>query len=156
RDKAPYRYVGRFFYSWGEVAVDIPAGPVRVEVWKGLEYRPQALTTRVGPGTTRRVEIPLTRAVPMAQLGYYPGDPHLHIPRQTPRDEETTLDLLAAEDIRYGAILGFNEPAGPYAGFMGKMHAPQRGLGARSARSRGDYSILSGQEYRSNTYGHLL
>src|SRR5262249_22323283 len=109
-----------------------------------------------GPGTTRRVEIPLTRAVPMAQLGYYPGDPHLHIPRQTERDEETILDLLAAEDIRYGAILGFNEPAGPYAGFMGKMHAPQRGLGARSARSRGDYSILSGQEYRSNTYGHLL
>src|SRR5262249_50353903 len=46
---------------------------------------------------------------------------------------------------------------GPYAGFMEKMHTPQLlGLGARSVRRRGDCSILSGQEYRSATYGHLL
>src|SRR5262245_36861634 len=30
-EKAPYRYVGRFFYTWGEATVAVPAGPVRVE-----------------------------------------------------------------------------------------------------------------------------
>src|SRR5438874_11063621 len=40
-EKAPYRYVGRFFYSWGDEKVAVPAGGVRVEVWKGLEYAPQ-------------------------------------------------------------------------------------------------------------------
>src|SRR5262249_53175801 len=31
--KAPYRYVGRFFYSWGDGAVNVPPGQVRIEVW---------------------------------------------------------------------------------------------------------------------------
>ena len=36
------------------------------------------------------------------------------------------------------------------------MESPQfRGLGKRSILSRGDYHILSGQEYRSGSYGHL-
>src|SRR5205809_4525862 len=35
--KAPFRYVGRFFYSWGETTVAVPPGAVRIEVWKGLE-----------------------------------------------------------------------------------------------------------------------
>ncbi len=157
RDKAPYRYLGRFFYSWGEASVDVPAGQARVEVAKGMEHRPQVVTTHVPGGAVRRIDVTLTRAVPMAQFGYHNGDTHLHLPRATERDEETLLDLLAAEDIRYGAVLGFNEPAGPYVGFMEKMWAPQlRGLGTRSARSRDGYAVLSGQEYRSNVYGHLL
>lgn len=40
-EKAPWRYLGRFFYSTGDVAVDVPPGKVRVEVWKGFEYKPQ-------------------------------------------------------------------------------------------------------------------
>src|SRR5262245_52540888 len=114
-EKAPYRYIGRFFYTWGEATVPGPAGPVRVEVWKGLEYAPQTLTTLVPAGATRDVRLTLERAVPMAAHGYYAGDPHLHFPRQGERDEETTLDLLEAEDVRYGSVLGYNEPAGPYA-----------------------------------------
>ena len=38
--KAPIRYLGRFFYSTGDVEVAVPAGSVRIEVWKGFEYRP--------------------------------------------------------------------------------------------------------------------
>jgi putative membrane-bound dehydrogenase-like protein len=155
-EKAPYRYVGRFFYTWGEATTAVPAGSVRVEVWKGLEYTPQSVSTKLTAGETRDVRLTLTRAVPMTEHGYYSGDPHLHFPRESERDEETILDLLEAEDIRAGFVLGYNEPAGPYSGLMNKMAAPQRrGLGRQSVRQRGGYGIFSGQEYRSTTYGHL-
>src|SRR5262245_22783337 len=155
-EKAPYRYVGRFFYNWGDATVAVPAGAVRVEVWKGLEYTPLNVSTQVAAGETRDVRLTLARAVPMEEHGYYSGDPHLHFRRESERDEETILDLLEAEDIRVGCVLGYNEPAGPYTGLMDKQAAPQRrGLGRQSLRQRGGHGILSGQEYRSTTYGHL-
>ncbi|MBI2949473.1 MAG: CehA/McbA family metallohydrolase [Verrucomicrobia bacterium] len=155
-DKAPIRYFGRFFYCPGEAHVNVPAGAIRVEVWKGFEFRPETRTIQVATGETRAVEIALTHTVSMPEFGYYSGDPHLHIPREKDADEKTILDLLEAEDIHFGTILAYNEPAGPYAGFMDKMASPQgRGLGRRSILSRGSHSIVSGQEYRSSTYGHM-
>ena len=39
---------------------------------------------------------------------------------------------------------------------MKHLDSPQMfGLGRRSIATRGDYSIISGQEYRSGHYGHL-
>ena len=111
--KAPIRYFGRFFYSTGDVEVVVPVGSVRVEVWKGFEYRPVLTTIEVTTGVAKRVSIQLERTVPMAALGYYAGDAHLHFPRQTEADDQVIFDLLAAEDIRFGSILAYNEPAGP-------------------------------------------
>ncbi|MEY4939695.1 MAG: hypothetical protein RIQ93_1430, partial [Verrucomicrobiota bacterium] len=153
--KAPFRYVGRFFYTTGESMVAVPAGWVRVEVWKGLEYRPATVETQITRGRTQRVEVTLTRAAPMAAAGYYAGDSHLHLPRLKDEDDRLLLDLIEAEDLRYGYVLTYNEPAGPYSGFMNKLDYPQTGIGARTIRSRGNYHIMSGQEYRSGTYGHL-
>ncbi|HEX4072206.1 MAG TPA: hypothetical protein VHX68_13595, partial [Planctomycetaceae bacterium] len=154
--KAPIRYLGRFFYSWGQNEVDVPPGSVRVEVWKGLEYRPQVVTSRVGKDEALAVEVKLTRDPSIAHSGYYSGDSHLHFRRQTDVDDQTIFDLLEAEDIHFASILAYNEPAGPYAGFMQSLAAPQyRGLGTHSLKDRGPYHILSGQEYRSSTYGHL-
>src|SRR5207253_938105 len=71
-------------------------------------------------------------------------------------DDALIFDLLEAEDIRYGAILAYNEPVGVYTGDRTRQSMPQlRGLGAASQRRRGDSRIVSGQEYRSRTYGHL-
>jgi putative membrane-bound dehydrogenase-like protein len=155
--KGPYRYLGRFFYTRGQAVVEVEPGMARVEVWKGFEHRPEFVEARVESGKTEEIEIKLNRTASMAELGYYAGDPHLHLKRETQSDEETALDLLEAEDVRYGALLAYNEPPGPYAGFMDRMVAPQRrGLGAGSARQRGVTWILSGQEYRSTAYGHLL
>jgi hypothetical protein len=94
--------------------------------------------------------------MPMAQYGYFSGDPHLHFLRQTADDDETILDLMESEDIRFGSILAFNLPPGSYDGVMEKQWTPQyRGLGSSSIHRRGDYHIVSGQEYRTSTYGHL-
>jgi len=157
KDKAPFRYLGRFFYAWGETTVAVPPGPVRVEVQKGFEYRPQVRELVVQAGSTPVVEFELEPLASVADRGWYSGDPHLHLPRNTARDDEVILDLLEAEDLRFGSILGYNEPAGPYSGFMEKLAAPQqRGMGAKSIRSRADYHLMSGQEYRNTTYGHIL
>ena len=157
KEKAPYRYLGRFFYSTGSVGVAVPPGQVRVEVWKGYEYQPVTQTLDVKAGDTKSVAFEIARTADVAQHGYYSGDFHLHIPRGSERDESTIFDLLAAEDIRFGCILGYNEPAGPYTGDMQTMASPQlRGLGRSSIFERNGFNILSGQEYRSSTYGHLL
>ncbi len=156
RDKAPYRYLGRFFYSTGDVTVAVPAGDVRVEVSKGFEFLPQSVKTTVKAGQASQLEIMVKRTAAMSNSGYFGGDPHLHLPRVTDRDDEIIFDLLEAEDIAFGTPLGYNEPAGPYTGIMEKLDYPQfRGLGASSIKSRGVVNILSGQEYRSAQYGHL-
>jgi putative membrane-bound dehydrogenase-like protein len=154
--KAPIRYWGRFFYSRGQTRVAVLPGKVRVEVWKGIEFRPQTRLVEVAAGKVQAVEFDLAPTAPMADLGYHSGDPHLHITRRTEADDELIFNLLEAEDVRYGSILAYNEPAGPYFGVMNRMDMPQeRGLGERSLRTRGPYQIMSGQEYRSGTYGHL-
>jgi putative membrane-bound dehydrogenase-like protein len=154
--KAPIRYLGRFFYTTGKVTVAVPAGDVRFEAWKGLETRPVSQVLRVAAGETRQVTIALERIVNAAALGYDSGDSHLHFPRQTEDDDDVVFDLMDAEDLRYGALLTYNEPAGPYTGVREKLDNPQlRGLGAKSERKRGERRIVSGQEYRGATYGHL-
>ena len=154
--KAPIRYFGRFFYCDGHATVKVPAGAVRVEVWKGFEYRPETRSTTIETGQTRQLELTMTHTLPAPEYGYWSGDPHIHIPRQNADDERLIFDLLEAEDTHFGSILAYNDPAGPYAGFMQRMASPQlRGLGKRSVLSRGDYGIMSGQEYRSSSYGHL-
>lgn len=154
--KAPFRYIGHFFYVTGETTLSVPAGSVRVEVWKGFEFAPREIVTRVAEGVTQRVELTLERTSPMVAQGYYAGDSHLHFPRGDAEDDGIIFDLLEAEDLRHGFCLAYNEPPGPYAGLMERLAAPQNGgIGPRSIRSRGHTSILSGQEYRSGVYGHL-
>lgn len=154
--KAPIRYFGRFFYSSGEATVVVPAGGVRIEVWKGFEYRPATRTVKLKSGEHREISLSLQRAVNLPGMEYWSGDPHIHIERGNTADEKKIFDLMEAEDIHFGAILAYNEPAGPYAGFMKEMDTPQfRGLGPKSVLTRRGQSIVSGQEYRSSTYGHL-
>jgi putative membrane-bound dehydrogenase-like protein len=154
--KAPFRYVGRFFYCNGTAEVAVPPGPVRIEAAKGFEYRPAALSLNAAAGSTRLAELVLDQPIPSTELCYYSGDPHLHFDHKTDADERIIFDLLEAEDIRYGSLLAYNHPPGPYTGLMERQDASQAfGVGPRSMRSQGDINIMSGQEYRSNTYGHL-
>lgn len=156
KEKGPWRYLGRFFYSTGTISVAVPPGTIRIEVSRGFEHRPQSATVNAVRGQVHEVQVTLQRTSAMDHEGYFGGDPHLHLARATEQDEETLLELLTAEDIAFGTPLGYNEPAGPYAGFMDRMDYPQyRGLGRSSIRTKGAVSILSGQEYRSGQYGHL-
>ncbi len=157
RDKGPHRYLGHFFYTTGSVTVAVPPGRARIEVAKGFEFAPVAQTVEVAAGQSQAVDLSLTKTADASQFGYFSGDPHFHFPRRTEQDDETALELMAAEDLHFGALLAYNEPMGPYAGLMETLDCPQlRGLGPESVRERDGCAVISGQEYRSTTYGHLL
>lgn len=154
--KAPIRYFGHFFYTPGAFSVNVPAGPARIEAWKGFEFQPETHSVKLDRGTSRDVRLSLSRVAPMAERGWYSGDPHLHFIRASDADDNTIFDLLEAEDVRVGMILCYNEPTNVYPGVMPELATPQlRGLGAKSIRKRGDYQIISGQEYRNGVFGHL-
>lgn len=154
--KAPIRYHGRFFYTTGETTIAVPPGTVRVEAFKGFEFAPVSATIDLKVDMDQSLTLSLTRTLDMNAQGYQGGDPHIHIARKTEEDDQLIFDLMEAEDIRYPSLLAYNEPAGPYTGFMDRMDSPQfAGLGKASVRSRGDIQLVSGQEYRSGTYGHL-
>ncbi len=152
--KAPIRYFGRFFYTDGNFRLFVPPGKSRIEVWKGFEYQPVSIELKTEAKGARKVELSLERTVPMAESGYYSGDTHLHFERRTEADDQTILDLMEAEDVFYSSILCYNG-TGSYDGRMGKQDIQQlRGLGMPSLVKRGNYRIMSAQEYRSNHYGH--
>jgi len=152
---APSRYYGWYFYTTGEFEVHVPAGDVRIEVWKGYEYRPVEKTVHIAAASRKSVEIELRRTAPMHELDYYSGDTHIHLNRRNEEEEELALDLMEAEDIGYGHILCMNDPA-TYSGGMERQEWPQhQGFGPSSVRTRGIYGIASAQEYRSKKYGHI-
>lgn len=151
----PMLYYGWYFYCRGEARVRVPAGTVRVEAVRGFEYRPAAVHVQVPAGQVRRVTVRLSRAVAPAEWGYACGDTHVHLPRQSEQDDETALDLAAAEDLRFMFLLAMNDPRS-YSGLMERQEFPQsRGLGRASVVARRGYAIASGQEYRAATYGHI-
>ncbi|HTM54326.1 MAG TPA: PVC-type heme-binding CxxCH protein [Pirellulales bacterium] len=153
--KAPIRYFGHFFYTTGSFTVDVPAGAVRIEVWKGFEHRPKSEQFDIAAGASRDVRIELERASDVSAGGWYSADLHLHFARASDADDKTIFDLLEAEDIRLGTILCYNE-TNAYPGTMPELVTPQlRGLGRKSIRSRGPYQIISGQEYRNVVSGHM-
>lgn len=152
--KGPFRYYGWFFYTTGRFEVLVPPGQVTVEVWKGFEYAPATVRTAVTAGERSSINVELTQPVDMEGHGYYSGDTHLHLERLTPEHDERVLDLLQAEDVQYGFALCMNE-TNIYTGSMDRQTWPQSSIGKASVAVRGENMLLSGQEYRCGTYGHI-
>lgn len=154
--KGPFRYYGWFFYAGpGIHEIDVPAGEVRIEAWKGFEYLPTSTTATLVQGKTTEHTITLTHAAPVADQGWFSGDTHIHLARRTETDDLRCLDLGEAEDIRFAHILCMNEPRTYQPTMEQQIHPQMQGMGRHSIRRRGDYQIASGQEYRANTYGHI-
>ena len=154
--KGPFRYFGRFFYSAGSTTVDVPMGTVRVEVWKGFEFRPLVQTITVEAGQTRRVTLTLARSQAgrdRLRLGRYPPPLYRAQRKATTTRSSPSSD---AEDIHYGFTLGYNDPPGPYKAERADARIPPATrLGCPLGHVARGYHVVSGQEYRSSTYGHL-
>ena len=72
---------------------------------------------------------------------------------KTRRGSSTCLNVRTRISAQCSPITSL---PGPYNGLMKHLDSPQMfGLGRRSIATRGEYSIISGQEYRSGHYGHL-
>ena len=154
--KGPFRYFGWFFYSPGESEIRVPPGTIQLEAWKGLEYQPIRQTLEVSTRSPALVTLRLKRVSSIRQHGYFSGDTHLHFVRDgTSGTDRLLFKLLAAEDIHAGFILAMNAPES-YSPRMTDQIWPQTLYGNTSIRQRGNYHMISSQEYRANTYGHIL
>jgi Tol biopolymer transport system component len=67
-----------YFHTAGEFEVEVPAGPVTIEVMRGLEYVPVSATVDVQADGVGDVELRLERLIDLPALGWYSGDTHLH------------------------------------------------------------------------------
>jgi TolB protein len=67
-----------YFHTDGTFEVDVPAGPVSIEVMRGHEFVPVAAEVTVPAGSATSVELRLERLVDLPSKGWYSGDTHLH------------------------------------------------------------------------------
>ena len=100
-DRAERRIEHGYFHSSGSALVEVPAGPVTLEVTRGLEYRPVRRSLDVAAGETRTESVALERIADWPARGCWSGDLHVHMNyggayRATP----LTLRAMAeAEDL---------------------------------------------------------
>jgi len=81
------------FYTDGEFTVDVPTGFTTIAVERGTEYEPLETTIRVDFGQPTELTLPLRRWTRLPEMGWYPGNTHIHYDEHEDRpDERLRLD----------------------------------------------------------------
>ena len=133
-----------FFLLTNNASFDLPPGDYRVEAYRGLFFTPVATNFTLKPGETKSVSIQLDRWNESTK-NWLSGDDHIHLPR-TAADNDTFLGWMEAEDLSVANFLQLQRQIDA---------APQYAFGAAGEAKRPGYSIRSGQESRSEYYGHI-
>jgi hypothetical protein len=124
---------------------ELPAGNYRVEAYHGLFWEPVAEDLVLKAGESRRVALTLRPLDDETGRGWVSGDDHIHLTRAA-EDDEVFLRWLEADDLSVGNFLQLQRQVDAAVqhtfGREGEVTAPGR-------------SIRSGQESRSEFYGHV-
>jgi hypothetical protein len=136
------------FYVRGSYEAQVPAGSYQLVATKGPEYRTHKGTIDVKAGQTSTATVALQRYVDQPARGWYSGDTHLHLMRDTTED----LDVwgqVAAEDVYVGNLLEM--------GNIVTTHFRQPAWGKAGRFERDGHMIASGQEDpRTTQRGHTI
>ena len=140
------------FYVNGSYEARVPAGTYELVVTRGIEYRVHHGQIEIRPNETRGVPIPLERYITQPDRGWYSGDAHIHIQRDTIQDEDTWAQV-AAEDVHVGNLLQMGNIAG--------THFRQPAWGTTGRFEHNGHALVSGQEdprtvHRGHTIHHNL
>jgi hypothetical protein len=129
----------------GEGRYELPAGSYRVEAYHGVRWEPVAEDFVLKAGERRQVSLTLRPLDREDASGWVSGDDHIHLTRAA-EDDAVFLRWLEADDLSVGNFLQLQrqvDAAVQHAfGREGEVTAPGR-------------SIRSGQESRSEFYGHV-
>jgi len=133
----------------GLAELDVPAGPVALEVTRGLEYRAVRRELDVAAGATRRERVALERIAAWPSDAWWSGDLHVHMNyggayRATP----LTLRAMAeAEDLRvvFNLVVNKEERIPDVAWFTGGL----------DPASTGRTLLRHDQEFHTSFWGHL-
>ena len=140
------------FYVNGSYEAQVPAGTYEIVATRGIEYRIHHEEIEIRPDETSTVPIALQRYADQPARGWYSGDAHIHIQRDTVRDDNIWAQV-AAEDVHVGNLLQMGNMAGTHFG--------QPAWGAAGRFERDDHALVSGQEdprtvHRGHTIHHNL
>jgi hypothetical protein len=133
-------------YIPGETRVDLPLGPVYVEVSKGFEIRPVRRRCEVTPETDEIV-IKVERVLPWRARGWVTADTHVHF-----LSPMSALLEGAGEGVNVVNLLAsqWGELMTNVGDFDGRTT-----WGSREAGGDGEYLVRVGTENRQHILGHI-
>jgi len=152
-DRAEQRFEAHYFHTHGDDVVDVPLGPIKIDVLKGFTRPPQTTTVDAGSvaGETVSLTMQLGPAWSLATQGgsWVSGDVHVHMNYAgLYRNDPVHLKWQAqAEDLNLvHAVIVNKEQRIPDIAYSGRELDPT---------SDDQNAIWHGQEYHTSYWGHL-
>jgi TolB protein len=138
-----------YFHSPGHSTVTVPAGRVRVEVWKGPEYAVLTREVEAAAGQETAVPLPLARLFDLPAEGRWGGDLHVHMNYGgTYRNSPSHLALSGqAEGLHVLENLVVNKEQR-----IPDIDAWRYGPDPVSTAG---FLLMHGQEYHTSFWGHM-
>lgn len=131
----------------GRGTFDVPAwDDYRLEAYHGFFWHPGVAKFALEPETAKTVVVKIRPIAPGRQEKWISGDEHIHLARAR-EDDDVFLKWLRAEDLNVGMFL---------TGMRQQHFGVQYGWGSDGEGKMPGFSIRSGQETRSEFYGHTL
>jgi hypothetical protein len=133
-------------YIPGETTVDLPLGPVFIEVWKGFEIRPVRQVVEI-TRETEEIVVPIERVLPWREQGWVTADTHVHF-----LSPMSALLEGAGEDVNVVNLLAsqWGELVTNVGDFDGRTT-----WGSKEAGGDGEYLVRVGTENRQHVLGHI-
>jgi hypothetical protein len=133
-------------YIPGETLVNLPLGPVYVEISRGFEIRPLRQTVRV-ERATETLTFEVEKVLPWRERGWVTADTHVHF-----LSPPTAQLEGAAEGVNVVNLLAsqWGELMTNVGDFDGKTT-----FGSKEAGGNGEYLVRVGTENRQHVMGHI-
>ena len=148
-DRGERHYEVGYFHSAGGASLTIPAGPMTVQVTRGLEYALSTQTVQVAAKGAKTLRVTMHRLVNLPASGWYSGDLHVHMNYGgTYRTVPAQLAFMArAEDLHVieELIVNKEQRVPDISYFAG---------GVPDAVSTPSMLIVHGQEFHTSYWGH--
>jgi len=143
-----------FFYTDGAFHLDVPAGPTRIVVERGTEYRPLVESVRMPANSTLALDLALERWINLPAEGWYSGNTHLHYGEGETQPERRLWFDPRVEDLPVLIVSVLKRGALMYASNQFRI--------GRHPLSSPDHVIDVGEENRHNVgdwdigLGHVM
>lgn len=139
-----------FFHARGEFSLDVPAGPVRVAAYHGLEWEPAVVEASAGPGGAPLRAV-LKRRLQWQGNGWWSGEDHIHANYAGPYylRPEDALAMAEAEDLNISNLLAANAEGE-------RIYDREFFEGKPNSLSKRQHILYWNEEYRNRiVYGHM-
>jgi hypothetical protein len=150
RTSSRRQWRGKFpIHSNGETVLYLPDGQYTLTAGKGLEYQREKVSFEVIAGGRVSLGVKLRRWIDLPSQGWWSGDPHVHVTRDSPKRDMDILTAAMAEDIHVTSTLQMGD--------ANELYFPSQQTGEAANVHRGHYWLASGQEEpRTPELGHAI